>query len=116
MYLFNIFPGRQPALLADAEAAEDPAKQVITADFTGDLAEFLLRQPQFLCQQFTGLQFIQLPLSGKQVLLHPLQGIEVAATGAEITCCLFTIADAVLQVCTQVIHAGTGLHGEGVTR
>ena len=78
--------------------------------------ELLLRQPQFLGQQFTGLQFLQLPLTGKQVLLHPLQGIEVATPGAEIPFCLFTETDAVFQVCPQGIHAGTGLDGEGKTR
>ena len=41
-------------LLADAEAAENDAEQVVGAEFSGDFAERLLGQAKFLGKQFQG--------------------------------------------------------------
>ena len=39
-------------LLANAKLAENDAQQIIGAEVTGDLAQLVLRKPQFLGQQF----------------------------------------------------------------
>src|SRR3990172_4471281 len=71
-------------LFADAKPAENDAQQVVGREFTGNLAERLLRQAQFLGEQFERRQaaFDHLARRGN-VFLGVGQGPQVAFAGDE---------------------------------
>jgi recombination protein RecA len=66
--------------LADAEAGEDHAQQVVGAELAGDLAQRVLRQPQLLGQQVQRLRLLRARCCGgqRQVLADAAQRLHMA--------------------------------------
>ena len=74
-------------LLADAEAGEDAAEQVVGAEGPGDLAKYLLGLPQVFGQEFARAGQGELAIAMVQSASGPLQGVQVATPCA---CLLYT--------------------------
>lgn len=95
-------------LFSDTKTRKDPTQQIFTAKLAGNFRKRVLRLTQFLCKQFTGAVFLQLPLAIQDRILCTVQRIEMAAASGKDALGCILITGALLEVYTQQIQARTG--------
>jgi hypothetical protein len=95
--------GELSSLFSYTKTRKDPTQQIFTAKLTGNLRKRALRLTQFLCEQFTGVAFPQLPLAVQDRILCTVQRIEMTAAGGEDALGYVLITGAPLEVYAQQI-------------
>src|SRR5579883_2143570 len=92
-------------LLADTEAAEDPAQQILAGELPGDLVERLLRAAQLLGHQLTGAAVAQPLLRLRHLPSGAAEGIEMPLPGGDRAGLQCLVTHAGLQVRTQGVQS-----------
>jgi hypothetical protein len=92
---------RPRRLFPDTKAAEYLAEQVLAGEFTGDLAQGVLREPQILREQLESARAAQGVCGVLHMLSRAAQRIEMPAPGGERPGVGLEVSGAQLQVSTQ---------------
>src|ERR1700733_15049083 len=90
--------GNRPGLLSDTKTAEYLAEQIVAGEFTGDLTQCVLSEPQVLGEQFEGPCGVQYVGGVLHMRPRALQRVDVPAPGGERSGLGLTVTDRGLQV------------------
>src|ERR1700688_161658 len=92
---------KRPKSLSDTKAAEDLAEQILTGEFTGDLAQRELCEPEILGEQLKSSRLNPDVGRALHVLPRAAQCIEMPAARGERPGLGIDVAGAQLEVCAQ---------------